>query len=438
MNHMRSRPTFYLAILLLALTAVGTACGALGVASDPPTPTPPADIEAVVQLWSRLSQTTPTPEENTIVEVWNNLTQDFVEKDDLDASALSRAAIDAMLAVLGDDGQDTLDPDVLSQVAIEAMLQALGDPYTTYFNPDEFTRYLDNSEGKFEGIGAFVDLVDGRITITAPIPDTPAERAGIQPGDVILEVDGMSTEGWSLIESIIHIRGPRGTPVLLLVRREDSPNPTLIEIVRDVIQIESVGWEMLPGNIAYLEISTFADNTDEAVADALKEIEKQGARGIILDVRNNLGGLLSTTVNLASQFLTDGLVLYSVDGDGNRTDYEVKSDGLAPDIPLVVLVNQLSASASEVLSGALQDHERAILIGTSTFGKGSVNLPKRLSDGAGLYFTIGRWYSPDGHLIEGEGLEPDIRVEAGSTDDEDPQLDRALEYLGAQIGAASR
>ena len=437
MNRMRSRPTSILAILLMALTAVGTACGPLGIASDPPTPTPPADIDAVVQLWSSLSQTTQSPEENTIVEVWNNLTQDFVEKDRLDASVLSQAAIEAMLEVQG-EGQDKLDPDVLSQAAIEAMLEALGDPYTTYLGPNEYKRYVENSEGKFEGIGAYVDLVDGHITITAPIPDTPAERAGVQPGDVVLEVDGVSTEGWSLVESIIHIRGPRGTPVRLLVQRESSPDLTLIEIIRDVIQIESVSWEMLPGNIAHLQIMTFADNTEEAVAEALKEIEKQDAQGMILDVRNNLGGLLSTTVNTASQFLKDGLVLYSVDGDGNRTDYEVKSGGLALDIPLVVLVNQFSASASEVLSGALQDHERAILIGTSTFGKGSVNLPKRLSDGSGLYFTIGRWYSPNGRLIEGEGLKPDVLVEADGTDDEDPQLERALEYLGAQVAATSR
>ena len=398
---------------------------------------PPADIDAVVQLWSSLSQTTPSPEENTIVEVWNNLSQDFVEKDKLDARALSQAAIEAMLEVQ-ENGQDKLDPDVLSQVAIEAMLEVLGDPYTTYLDPDAFTRYVDNSDGKFEGIGAYVDLVDGHITITAPIPDTPAEKAGIQPGDVVLEVDGMSTEGWSLIESIIHIRGPKGTPVHLLVQREDTPDPTLIEIIRGVIQIESVRWEMLPGGIAHLEIITFAENTDEAVADALKEIENQDAQGIILDVRNNLGGLLSTTINMASQFLKDGLVLYSIDGNGNRTDYKVKSGGLALDIPLVVLVNQFSASASEVLSGALQDHERAILIGTSSFGKGSVNLPKSLSDGSGLYFTIGRWYSPNGNLIEGTGLEPDIWVEAGDTDNKDTQLERALEYLGARIGATSR
>ena len=459
MNRMCSKSICILAFMLMALTAIGTACGTFGGASNPPTPTPPADIAAVVQLWSSLSQTTTSPEENTIVEVWNSLSQDFVEKGDLDAYALSQAAIDAMLEVQG-DGENKLNPEVLSQVAIEAMLETLGDPYTSYLDPDEYKLYAEDSQGKFQGIGARVDLVDSRLTIIEPLPNTPAERAGIEAGDMILEVDGVSTEGWRLIESVIKIRGPEGTSVRLLIQRQNVPEPVLVEIVRSVIQLDSLRWEMLPGKVAYVGITSFADNTDEILADALKEIKKLDAQGIILDVRNNLGGFLSTTVNVASQFLKDGLVLYSIDGDGDKTDYVVKPGGLAQDIPLVVLVNQFSASGSEVLSGALQDHERAILIGTTTFGKGSVNLPKRLSNGSGLYFTIGRWYSPNGRLIEGDGLEPDIFVRAGCIDDEnpqleitpepgvqvrvgctdgeDPQLERALDYLEAQVSATSR
>ena len=437
MNRTLSRPTFLPAMLLLALVAVVAACGPFLVASNPPTATPPADIDAVVQLWSSLSQTTVSPEDNTIVEVWNSLAQDFVEKNDLEVRTLSQAAIDAMLQYQSDT-QDQPDPELLAQAAIEAMLDALGDPYTSFLDPDEYELYAENSQGKFEGIGARVDLVDSRLTIIEPIPNTPAERAGIKAGDTILEVDGASTDGWNLIESVIKIRGPESSSVRLLIQHRNAAEPVVIDIVRSVIQLESISWEMLAGKIAYVEISTFADNTDEILADALREIEKQDAQGIILDVRNNLGGLLSTTVNIASQFLKDGLVLYSIDGDGNRVDYKVKPDGMALDIPLVILVNQFSASGSEVLSGALQDHGRAVLIGTTTFGKGSVNLPKRLSNGSGLYFTIGRWYSPNGRLIEGDGLEPDIRVEAGNTDDEHPQLERALEYLEAQVAATSR
>lgn len=436
MNPMPSRPITFLTTLLIALMAVAVACGTLRVASDPPTPTPPADIGAVVGLWEELSQTTASPEDNTIVEVWNSLSQDFVEKDELDVSTISQAALDAMILEVQGDAQDELDPEGLSHVAIEAMLAALGDPYTSFLDPEEYALYEENSQGKFEGIGARVDLVDFRLTIIAPMPNTPAERAGIRAGDVILEVDGESTEGWSLFESVIKIRGNEGSTVSLLVQHQDDPNPVAIEIVRSVIKLESISWEILPEGIAYVQISTFADNTDEILADALKEIEKLDTQGLVLDLRNNLGGLLSTTVNIASQFLKDGLVLYATDGDGHRTDYEVKSDGLAQDIPLVVLVNEFSASGSEVLSGALQDHERAILIGTRTFGKGSVNLPKRLNNGSGLYFTVGRWYSPNGHLIEREGLAPDIQVEAGDAKDKDPQLERALEYLEAQVTAS--
>lgn len=437
MNRIRFRPAFFLALLLLALMAIGMACRSLGVASNPPTPTPPPDINAVVQLWSSLSQTAVSPENNIITEVWNSLSQDFVEKNDLDARALSQAAMEAMRNV-PPDAQGKLDPELLSQAAIKAMLATLGDPYTSFLGPHEYQMYAEDSQGKFEGIGARVALVDARVTVIEPMPNTPAERAGIAAGDVILEIDGDSTEGWSLIEAVIKIRGPKGTSVRLLVQHQDVSEPVLIEVVRSVIQMESIRWEMLPGKIAYVEISTFADNTDEVLADVLKEIEKQDAQGIVLDVRNNLGGILSTTVNMASQFLKDGLVLYSADGDGKRTDYKVNPGGLALDTPLVVLVNRYSASASEVLSGALQDHERAVLIGTTTFGKGSVNQPKRLSDGSGLYLTIGRWYTPKGRLIEGHGLEPDIWVEVGSTGDKDPQLERALEYLGAQVAAPSR
>jgi carboxyl-terminal processing protease len=437
MNRTLSKSTFFLAILLMASMAIGVACGSLGAASNPITPTPPADIDAVVEIWERLSQTTASPESNTIVEVWNSLSEDFVEKDDLDSQSLSQTAIDAMLEYQS-DSQDRPDPELLAQAAIEGMLDALGDPYTSFLDPDEYALYTEDSQGKFEGIGARVDLVNSRLTIIEPMPNSPAERAGIQPGDVILEVDDASTEGWSLIESVIRIRGAEGSTVRLLVQHQNAVEPVVIEIVRSVIQLESISWEMLPGEIAYVKLSTFADNTDEILADTLKEMGELGAQGMILDLRNNGGGFLSTTVNIASQFLTDGLVLYAVDGDGHRTDYQVKSNGLAQDIPLVVLVNRFSASASEVLSGALQDHERAILVGTTTFGKGSVNLPKRLNNGSGLYFTVGRWYSPEGRLIEGEGLEPDIRVEAGDIEDEDPQLERALEYLETQVAAMSR
>jgi carboxyl-terminal processing protease len=435
-NRTFSKFTLQLAVILLTLMATGAACTSY-IADSPATPTPPADIGTVVQLWSSLSQTAVSPENNTIVEVWNILSQDFVGKKSLDTSGISQSAVDAMLEYQNDiDG--TPDPELLSQVAIEAMLDDIGDPYTSFLDASEYELYSEDSQGKFEGIGAHVDLINNRITITAPMQDAPAEKAGIEAGDVILEVNGESTEGWNLIEAVLKIRGPEGSTVRLLVQHKNADDPIVIDIVRSVIQLESISWEMLPGDIAYVQIRTFSDNTDEALTDTLKKIDDLEALGIVLDLRNNLGGLLSTTINIASQFLNDGLILYAVDGDGKRTDYKVKPHGIAKEIPLVVLVNQFSASASEVLSGALQDHQRAVLVGRSTFGKGSVNLPKRLNNGSGLYFTIGRWYSPNGRLIEGKGLEPDILVSAATNDNGTPQLDRALEQLKAQIAITSR
>ncbi len=404
---------------------------------------PPAGIAAVVDEWARLSGADAAVEHNSILEVWTVLSDGFVEKSALDAGAMSLAAIEAMKDAAGNVAQPA--PDQLSLVAIEAMLDVLDDPYTTFMSAQEYELYTENSQGKFGGIGATVGLRNERITVTAPIPDTPAERAGILPGDVILAVDGESTEGWSVLESVLRIRGPEGTPVRLLVQHEHETEPVEIEIVRAVIQVASVEWQMLPEGIAHVEISSFSDNTDEQMSDIIDEAKQANAKAMILDLRGNPGGLLSTTVNIASEFLQDGLVLYSLDGDGNRVEYKVNPDGSAPDLPLAVLVDGNSASGSEVLAGALRDHDRAVLIGEDTFGKGSVNLPQGLADGSGLYYTIGRWYSPDGHLIEGEGLAPDIEVvqpsdieiELGMVEDRDLPLERAVEHLLSQAGAAA-
>ena len=434
-SHLRS--VLLAAVAVLALAVVLPACASQGE----PTPTPPAGIAEVVGVWEELSGGDASSDHSSIVEVWNILAGGFVEKESLDAGAMGLAAIEAMNAEAAT--MDQPDPEHLSLVAIEAMLDVLDDPYTTFLSPEEFALYSQDSEGKFGGIGATVGLQDERITITAPLPGTPAERAGIMPGDVILEVDGESTEGWSVLESVIRIRGPEGTPVRLLVLHEGAEDPVEVEIVRATIQLTSVEWELLPDSIAHVQISSFSANTDEQVNEIIEEAQEMGARAMIIDLRNNPGGLLSTTVSIASQFLKDGIVLYSVDGNNHRVEYPVKLEGLAPDLPLAVLVNERSASGSEVLAGALRDHERAVLIGENTFGKGSVNLPQGLADGSGLYYTIGRWYSPNGHLIEGEGLAPDIEVEQpteievelGLEEDRDLQLERAIEHLLSQVAA---
>ena len=428
----RLKPVLLAAVAVLASAVVLPACAS----QEEPTPTPPADISAVVAEWELLSGADASTDHNSIVEVWNVLAGCFVEREALDAETLGTAAIDAMTEEA--ESGAAPDPASLSLVAVEAMLEELNDPYTSFLSPDEYALYTQDSKGNFGGIGATVGLQDGRIVITAPLPGTPAERAGIRPGDVILAVDGESTEGWTVLESVIRIRGEEGTPVRLEVLHKDAQDPVEVEIVRATIQITSVGWAMLPDGIAHVKISSFASNTDEQMTAIIEEAKQQGARAMILDLRNNPGGLLSTTVNIASQFLKDGLVLYSVDGNGHRIEYQVKPDGLAPDLPVAVLVNEGSASGSEVLAGALRDHDRAVLIGEKTFGKGSVNLPHNLEDGSGLYCTIGRWYSPNGHLIEGEGFEPDIEIERAEKQEQDTQLDRAVEHLQSQIAAATQ
>ena len=354
-----------------------------------------------------------TPEEfNRLYEIWATLKREHFERNSLDADRLSRGAI-------------------------RGMLEELDDPYAWYRTPEQYAVDSQDFEGFFEGIGAHVTMKDGEITIVAPIPDTPADKAGVRPGDIILEIDGESTEGISLLEAIGKIRGAKGEAVELMIRHRTG-EAVLLTIIRDTIKVESVKLRMLVGRIAHLTITNFTASTNRDLSEALEKVKRFDARGIILDVRNNPGGLLDSVVDVTSQFIEDGLVLYEVDGQGKRRDWPVRSGGLATRIPLVLLVNEFSASGSEVLAGAVLDRDRAPVIGTKTFGKGSVNTLRELSDGSGLYFTIARWYTPDGSLIEGEGLEPDLEVIQPEDGSEDLQLDKAIEVLEAQVRALEK
>ncbi len=327
----------------------------------------------------------------------------------------------------------TLDAETLSDGAIRGMLRALDDPYAAFLTAEQFSIDSQDIKGFFEGIGAEVGLRDGRITIIAPMPDAPAELAGIRPGDIILEIEGESTRGISLLDAVRKIRGEKGTSVQLLILHQNSSDPQLISIVRGVIPLESVRLLMQVGRIGHLRVFSFAGTTNNELKEALERFKRSQGVGLILDLRNNPGGLLSSVVDVTSQFLDDGLGLYQVDAQGKRKDWSVKKNGEARDIPMVVLVNEFSASASEVLTGAIMDHERATVIGTTTFGKGSVNNLWPLSDGSAINFTIARWFTPNGTLIEGEGIVPDLVLELSDDDDEDVHLDRAREILLEQI-----
>ncbi len=333
--------------------------------------------------------------------------------------------------------RDSLDPEKIGWGAIRGMLKALEDPYASFLEPEVYSVEAQDFKGVFSGIGAEVTVRDGKIVIISPIQDTPAERAGVRPGDIILEINGVSTQDFSLLEAVNKIRGPRGTPVEVTLLHKGASEPVTLTIIRDNILVKSVNLRMLVGGIAHLQIRTFTDATIDEVEEALGKARDFEARGIILDLRNNPGGVLGGTVDVASHFLDKGLVLYEIDGRGQRTDWKVRSGGLAKDIPLVTLVNQYSASASEVLAGALSDQDRSALVGEKTFGKGSVNTLQGLSDGSGVYFTTARWYTPSGILIEGEGLEPDILVSQPEEGGDD-QLDRAIEVLeGVLLSRAS-
>lgn len=336
-----------------------------------------------------------------------------------------------------------IDPQAISEAAVRAMLAELGDRYTAYISPDIFAIERQGFQGNFEGIGAQVEPSPDRtaVIITAPLDDSPAEKAGIRPGDKILAVDGESALGWSVIEAVNKIRGQRGTAVVLTVEHVGSAVPVDISIVRDRIEQASVRVRMLnpdDGPYGVVKINQFTAETSEEVREGVQNLVDQGAPGIVIDLRGNPGGLLTSTVNVASEFLEDGLVTYEIDSNGQRDDWPVRDGGKFPEIPLVVLVDGFSASGSEVLAGALQDHGRALIIGTSTFGKGSVNLLRQLSNGGGLYLTIGRWFTPDGRLIEGKGVDPDVVVEFPAntqlTLTDDVQMSAAIKQLDFQTG----
>ena len=334
-----------------------------------------------------------------VKEAWDIIFEDYVEKDELEAG-------------------------VLSEGAVRGMVEALDDPYSTYLDAETYQLSLSSIQGKFEGIGARVTVKGEQLIVVTPIANSPAERAGIEVGDIILEVNGESISGLTLVEAVLKIRGPTGTPVRLLVLHEGETEPEEIEIIRAEIEVPSVQFEMME-DIAYIRISEFSQHTSEELMPFAEGIVKGEATGIILDLRRNLGGLLQEVVDVAGYFIPEGVIVRVVDNAGRETQSIVEANQFITDLPMVVLVDNFSASGSEVLSGALQDYGRAIVAGKKTFGKGSVNVLRQLEDGSGLYITTARWLTPKGRPIEGEGITPDYELELEGED----AINWARDYL---------
>ncbi len=337
--------------------------------------------------------------------------------------------------------ESKLDTQKMFYGSIKGMVASLGDPYTFFLTPEENKQSKDDLGGKFQGIGAQLGLKSNRVVVIAPIKSSPAEKAGVRAGDYITEVDGELTRDWTLSQTVSKIRGEKGTKVALtLLRGEDEIKVT---IVRDEINVPSVELttESANGkNVAHLKLNQFGDNTnsewDKAVDTISSQWNSKRITGIILDLRGNPGGYLESSVYLGSEFIERGKTIVTQETtDDNDRVYKVQRDGKLIGIPLVVLIDQGSASASEILAGALRDHKKAQLVGAKSFGKGSVQEALDLKDGAGLHVTIAKWILPGGDWINGKGIEPEIKVENKVEDgntitkETDEQLTKAVSLI---------
>jgi carboxyl-terminal processing protease len=326
-----------------------------------------------------------------------------------------------------------VDDTKLMQGAISGMLGALGDQHTSYMDPSQFKDANSSLSGEYEGIGAYVDTTGEFLTVISPISQSPAEKAGVKSGDVIIGINGESMKGINPELARQKVLGPAGTEVTLTIQREGLEEPIDIKIVRAKITIASVESKMLEGDIAYVKLNTFGDTTTQELKSQLKELLAKNPKGLILDLRNNGGGYLQTAVEVTSQFVKEGIVVSEKYGDGRNQKFDVISGGLATDIPLVVLVNEGTASASEIVSGAIQDYGRGKLVGVTTYGKGSVQIWTPLSNEQGaVRITVAKWLTPKDRTINKIGLTPEVVIEMTKEDFDakrDPQLDAAIKTL---------
>lgn len=370
------------------------------------------------------------------------------ETQDIDMSLFYQ-----VLGKVNDDYYDKtkIDSQKIVYGAISGMLQSLDDPYTSFFPPKENKEFKEQLAGEFSGIGAELGMNDENlITIVAPLDDSPAQKAGIESGDIIVRVDDKETFGWTIAEAVENIRGPRGTDVLLTVLREEEQEPREFSITRDTIEIDSVrSWvknitcdngECVEfeddcescQSVAYVRVSQFGDRTNDEWVKHLNSVFVDTSRlddfaGIVLDLRNNPGGYMHDAVFIASEFVREGIIVAQEDGNGGRVEFEVSRAGSFYETPIAVLVNGGSASASEIVTGALRDYGRATVIGDNTFGKGTIQQAIDVEGGGSVHLSIAKWVTPENNWVHGVGIEPDIAVSYDSTASADLEFDNQLQ-----------
>lgn len=360
--------------------------------------------------------------------------------------------LEQIVAILQDEyfNRQSIDPQLLYEAAIDGMLESLADTGTFYVDPTSYELSLGPS-GSFEGIGATVNQQGQNIVIVTPFEGSPAESAGLKSGDIILAVDGESIVGWPLDRAVLKVRGPRGSEVALTVRHLDGTTEDYT-IVRDEIMVNSVTTTPPGGvlrdaegdevtDLTYLRISQFTERTPGEVEEVLRTAEEAGSAGVIIDLRSNPGGLFNETLDTADLFLDDGVILIEVDEADQERFYRATPGGAGVELPVVIIQDRLSASGSEVLAAALHDNGRAVVIGETSFGKGTVNRARELEDGGALFVTIRHWLTPDGVQIDGVGIAPDVEVTPGPFDPdynplEDVQIFSAIDHLRGLVASS--
>ncbi|MDO9545256.1 MAG: S41 family peptidase [Pelolinea sp.] len=325
-----------------------------------------------------------------------------------------------------------VDDIKMMQGAIRGMMDSLGDPYSSYLDPDEFKEQNYPIEGEYTGIGAWVDTSGDLLVIISPMPNSPAEKVGLEPGDEVIKIDNQTVTDLDPTLVLKKILGPADTKILITIRRQETELIDF-EITRAIIAIPSVETKLIDGQIGYIRLYTFGVNSYDEFKQALSQLIDEGAQYIIFDLRNNTGGLVDSAIDISSIFLEDKVILIEEWGDGTTKQYKTIEDAISVDIPLYVLVNEGSASASEIAIGAFQDHERAVIIGKTTFGKGLIQnwIPLEGENGA-VRISIAHWLTPNGRLIQNQGLTPDIEVDFTEEDFNagiDPQLQSAIDKI---------